>query len=616
MIKREQELFEQIANALSIEENLTYEERVDLMFSALFELDKIQKGQLDKLSEEQLQEVSSKDATSALIEHIENTTKTDNPQIKSIRNTLTEVMRQPWKFGLSPKMRSVVLLPFANTSIAPQGEAPIHIEEGAILQLKDWMARNELPNPDFGKDAPSAQIFVDALRKGEFYVVSKFSNWVVNKYMDPKLNPNQFPIGADDIHQFVAYELAYTNITPEDLAALMQFSYLTGSNQLCQYSAVTMFSGVTNLQSRLSALNREFPLENPQQILQRMKDEHSAFLKSDDPHKVIKDEGIPFKKEDTPDLREHYSEDKILVFNQQHIDSITTHLILLNTKDANPEDIKYLLALKDKLIQRMIYLETKPKELSNQDCVEQLKTANKALKILQEGGAFKNVRDSITEQLILLNTQNANSNNILYLSSIKNIIIQKINHLETYPTELSEQDCTNRLKIANTALNILQAGGKYQEVLKSITPLLLELNTKNANAEDIENLKTAKDQIINYINYLETNPPNKSKQTYNNRLNAAYRMLNAIDRGGSIQEDIIPKIKAQAQVISTNKPGIRELGFIGWLQSFFDKYTPQMSRETSKIINKIESAVEALPNQEVVYSESQDDIPLTLLNNK
>lgn len=104
MIKREQEILEQIARAFMDE--LSKEVRFDLVFSALFELDKIQKGQTTQLSKDQRAEISSEEATKVLLNRIATTEKTNNADIKAVRNILTQIIKDPEAFGLSGKIRS------------------------------------------------------------------------------------------------------------------------------------------------------------------------------------------------------------------------------------------------------------------------------------------------------------------------------------------------------------------------------------------------------------------------------------------------------------------------------------------------------------------------------
>lgn len=95
----------------------------------------------------------------------------------------------------------------------------------------------------------------------------------------------------------------------------------------------------------------------------------------------------------------------------------------------------------------------------------------------------------------------------------------------------------------------------------SITTNLIVLNIKRACPEEVNTLLAIKKHIIQYMNYTEANPPEKPQQTYVNRLKAAEGMLEILQKGGTIKDDIIPGIKTQASIIANNKPGLRELGF-------------------------------------------------------
>lgn len=441
MIKREQEMLEQLAKAFTDE--LSKEVRIDLVFSALFELDKIQKGQTAQLPKVQLVEVNSEVVTQIVLKQIAATKETDNADIKAVRSILSQIMRAPDAFGLSRKMRAF-FLPYAETFIASKGEVIDHETDLVLLYQRDWMTRTVLSIQDLGTNAEDAQIFVDALRTGNYAITSKFARWVTKKYSDVKLNPEHNFIGAEDIFPLVAYELAQTDIRAADMAAIMyMYDHTTEDNQ---YTASLMFSGVQTSLNRQSALQRAHPKDSPSQILTRMRMEHKDFLKKENPVRSLIKEGISYDPEiDSVDLKDHYKENQITAFAKKNRDSITTNLIILNIKGASPEDVNTLLAIK-----------------------------------------------------------------------------------------------------------------KY---------------------------------IIQYINYTEANPPEKPLQTYINRLKAAEEMLEMLQKGETIKEDIIPGIKAQASIIANNKPGLRELGFLGWLHSLTDNHKPKTCIETSETLKAIDSIV-------------------------
>ncbi|KTD40626.1 hypothetical protein Lpar_1943 [Legionella parisiensis] len=441
MIKLEQEMLEQLAKAFTDE--LSRTARIDLMFSALFELDKIQKGQTTELSKAQLVEVNSDVVTQIVLKQIAAVAESHLADIKTLRSILTQIIRVPGAFGLSGKMRSL-FLPYTKTFIDSEGEVIDHETDLALLYLRDWMTRKVLSIQDLGTNAEDAQTFVDALRIGNYAITSKFSRWVTKKYSDVTLNPEQLCIGAEDIFPLVAYELAQTDIRAADMAAIMyMYDHTIEDNQ---YTASLIFSGIQTSLNRQSALQRAHPEDSPSQILARMRAEHNAFLKKNNPLRSLINEGILYDPEmDLVDLREHYKENQITAFAKRNRDSITTHLILLNIKRACPEDVNTLL--------------------------------------------------------------------------------------------------------------------------------------------------TIKKHIIQYINYTEANPPEKPLQTYTNRLKAAEEMLVMLQKGGTIKNDIIPAIKTQASIIANNKPGLRELGFLGWLHSLTDNHKPQACIETSATLKAIDLIV-------------------------
>lgn len=152
-----------------------------------------------------------------------------------------------------------------------------HETDLVLLYQRDWMTRKVLSIQDLGANAEDAQIFVDALRIGNYAITSKFARWVTKKYSDVTLNPERNFIGAEDIFPLVAYELAQTDICAADTAAIMyMYDHTTEDNQ---YTASLMFSGVQTSLNRQSALQRAHKEDSPSQILMRMRTEHNALLK-------------------------------------------------------------------------------------------------------------------------------------------------------------------------------------------------------------------------------------------------------------------------------------------------------------------------------------------------
>lgn len=85
---------------------------------------------------------------------------------------------------------------------------------------------------DVGTNAKDAQIFVDALRTGNYAITAKFARWITKKYSNVTLNPERNFIGAEDIFPLVAYELAQTDIRAADVAAIMyMYDHTTKDNQ-------------------------------------------------------------------------------------------------------------------------------------------------------------------------------------------------------------------------------------------------------------------------------------------------------------------------------------------------------------------------------------------------
>ncbi|STY29652.1 Uncharacterised protein [Legionella wadsworthii] len=639
MIQREKELLEQISDAIK-DTNRPLNDRLDLLFSALFELDKIQKGQRNGYSEELLKEVTKEAALEELLKQIAATAETEDTDTKIVRSILKFALKNPEIYGLSIRFKPFIQQCLANTSI--EAETPVALN--TVILKQDWVAREVLQIQDLGEDAPNAQIFVDALRKGDYFVASKFSNWVVKKYETPELNPKGVILGVDNLHPLIAYELAYTDISPEDMpAVLVMFDHSQAEDQ---YNAILISSGISNLINEIAAIKKIDSDQNPIDVL---KEKHEQFLKSENPVEELIEKGLTFK--DIEDLGDHSHPDKVKHFSRLNRSPVTTNSILLNTPTASLDEMDTLINFKDQIFEYIDYLEANPPENPQDESYNnRLKAAYEMLKTLQKGGTFydniipnlitqskiiaannptpwevdwlRKSRESFTTQLIQLNTWDAHSEHIGVLVALQKQLIRYMHHLETEISNAPKPHLSQHLELAYDMLAVLQLGGSIKEVMipkinsivrsiaqsnpqiweidwlratrDSLTANFMGLNTIHADfVVDHEKLLELKNKIISYLDYLENNPPENFQQTYVNRVKAASAMLEILQQGGKVKEEIIPKIKAQADIISKNKPGILELGFLGWLQSFFDQFKKPMSLETSKALEEINKIVQS-----------------------
>lgn len=331
-----------------------------------------------------------------------------------------------------------------------------------LVLKRTWIARNIFPEQYSDKEPENAQIFVDALRKGDYARASEFASWICKKYSDPLLNPGRELPAADTLIPCAAYELAQTDVRAEDLTAIVHFMDHAKDGD-AQYSATTMWSGLQSMHNRLWALTKKYPEEHPQQILQMMRAEHEEFLNKPNPFKSLI-EGCDFVE--VVDLSAHFTPDKINAFANQNRDSLTANLIVLNTDEATLQDIEVLVDIKNR--------------------------------------------------------------------------------------------------------------------------------------------------IFEYIHYLENHRSDKTSVTFNNRLNAANEMLTVLQKGGTIKGDVIPAIKEQMAVIEKNKPGLAELGFLGYLvEHLIDRFLPKptMRKETTKTLEELQTFVEPKkdePKQEQPEVQSKD----------
>lgn len=644
MIQREQELFEQIADAIK-DNHLPLDDRLDLLFSALFELDKIQKGQRGEYSEELLKEVTQEAALKELLKQIADTAETEDTNTRIIRSILMFAKKNPEIYGLSIRFKLFIQKCLANTSL--ENEKPVEMN---TIQLKqEWIAKKLHQIQDLGEDAVNAQLFVDELRKGNFFVASRFANWVVKKYNTPELNPKTIVLGVDNLHPLIAYELAYTDISPKDIpAVLMMFDNTSG---LDQYDANLILSGISNLTSELAAINKRDPDEN---ALDAMKVKHGQILRAQNPVNELIEHGLIF--DDQVDLGEHYESDKVTAFSRKNRNRITANLILLNRPNASLNEIETVMSFNHQINEYLDHLEANPPENPQDEYYNnRVNAAYKMLESLQKSGTvydgiipnlitqskiiatnkptpwevewLRKSRELITTQLILLNTWDAHSEHNGVLVAIQKQLIRYIHRLETEISDAPDLHLETHLKLAYDMLAVLQQRGSIKEVVipeiiaivheiaqthpkdweidwlrstrDSLTANFMGLNTDQADFEDDnEKLLELKNKIISYLDFLENNPPEKLQQTYANRVIAAYKMLEVLQLGGKVKEDIIPRIKAQAQIISQNKPGIPELGFLGWLQSFFDYFKKPMALKTSIALEEIDQIVKFTETKE------------------
>lgn len=598
MIKREQELLEQIVRALSSTEELSKRARLGLVFSALFELDKIQNGQKEQLTEEQLEEVDSKVATQKLLDKIEATTKTIAPDIQAVRAILKHVMRDPTNFRLSDKMgKNSFFSPYAETSIATAPEEHINGDEVALVQSRqlEWIARQVLPEQYSFGEAKNAQVFVDALRKGNFALVAEFLQWINEKYNDKQLNPEHLDLGMDYLLPIIVYELAHTDIRAEDMNAVYYLLTALPSGN-AGFVATFLESGVPVLMSKQSELKSEYPQDSPSQLLGRIVSEYQAFLKEKNPVECMKD-GAKIKN---ITFQYTFDDKEALDFAEQNRSSLAANLILWNTDGADPEDIESLLAIKDHTIELIKQLKTLPPNRQNLICLNETETL---FHFLQQNQTIQEKRNAVSSKM--LDIIKASSEDINTLFSLKDHVGKFIDILKTDPSGNLDQSNIARLEEVRGLLKVFQKDGTIKENRKKIVEDLIKLNTQNATPENITTLLEVKDHIFGYIEYLENNPPEQPSQTFTNRLNAANQMLNVFLKGGTIEE-MIPEIKDQARVIAKNKPGLKELGFLGWLQqNLIDVFRKQtnMSNKTSKTVEDITTVVEFKKSRQTVKQE-------------
>ncbi|STY29397.1 Uncharacterised protein [Legionella wadsworthii] len=175
MLAKREELYNQIGKALNPEDNLTIKDRMNLLFSALYELDETtrnkgdeaytkdlyesvidevknatdlamkdpdnaEKREKDIESKERVKAVRKKEneITANLIDMIKKTANSNNEAINAVRSVLTAVMRNPEYYGFSSKMRPVLNKLYQDISIIPKHAIPGE-EERTKKYLEEYL---------------------------------------------------------------------------------------------------------------------------------------------------------------------------------------------------------------------------------------------------------------------------------------------------------------------------------------------------------------------------------------------------------------------------------------------------------------------------------------------
>ncbi len=176
---------------------------------------------------------------------------------------------------------------------------------------------------------------------------------------------------------------------------------------------------------------------------------------------------------------------------------------------------------------------------------------------------------------------------------------------------LIKVDFINAPNISNNDKQIFRLENS-EKINHEIAKIDLVANAKyevdiEVNLSKITLLTEPRHEIRSYLNIL-----NKSDNTNGSfiiRKNAAQEMLTIIDQAGDKDiTTIITSMKAQVEVIRGNQPGLRELGLLGYLQGFFDKFRPEISKNTSSLIENLDQIKPANHNAQEFTVGSETDI--------
>lgn len=156
MLERREKLFDRIADALDPKLAKNKVERMELMLSALYELDETTKAHGKKSDSITI------DATKLILK-IKETADTKNEDIIAVRGVLTAVMREPEYYGFSPKMRTLLVKLYGADTISILPKHPIKKEHETTNEYIDNYIKNKMNVAP--KDVLPAEIMCSVMLK-------------------------------------------------------------------------------------------------------------------------------------------------------------------------------------------------------------------------------------------------------------------------------------------------------------------------------------------------------------------------------------------------------------------------------------------------------------------
>ncbi|KTD67219.1 MULTISPECIES: hypothetical protein [Legionella] len=425
------------------------------------------------------------------------------------------------------------------------------------------------------------QDYIDALREGNYPLAAGLGRFLYTKYMP--LNDGEV-LGADEVTPLMASLLAETDITSADIANIQHGVLSLPFGLESQYYMTQIMSGAITLLSNEAALMKQEGNQgkSAKDIRQMVRDEINVaitgptYKEKNRAQEVIANiTNAKSSKELEALLAKEMTIQKVFAF-------VVDHLI--------KENVGQIRAKGTRLIHHLNNIENHVAELNREaDKLEaEIEVLKKDLENLYNK-IGKLPKDDFMAQKKALDD---------------NIALKKVHLRET----IKLISIANGHKhMAEDQLLILC--NKPEEFnndhilhhLKGITNKRGEVSAKKAlEGLPVEAfLQEVQQQIESYLDFLDKKPvenPDKNPRlldAYHARKNAAENMLIFIKTASlrTPQETII-NLQHQAKTIESNRPGIRELGFLGWLKDFFIFWKKsEMTKITDDTLKNVNSVL-------------------------
>lgn len=433
------------------------------------------------------------------------------------------------------------------------------------------------------------QDYVDALREGNYEVAANLGRLLNDRYIP--LNGG-VELGADEVTPLMAGLFAETDFTIDDIVRLRLGVSALSFDQEAQYYMTQMVSGASTLLSNEASLmkqdaNKDIP---PADIRQMVAGKIKEALAG------------PYVKNATQDVvaaitsMEKNQEMEELVKKKRSHQQVFTyaleHLIKENVPQIRAAG-NILNNYHEKVVENIQHTESESMKKVNL-LEEEIKKLREDLKELNNEIGTPSDKDLLAQKKEIENTIKTNIQSKLeILTSIreanahKNMVVEQIMHLCNKPEEFKDKNILD-----NYIQDFFRQSSKERKV--SVQEVLSGLPVH-------ESLQQVQQKIEFYLHFLDENPvdePEKNPRllkAYEARKNAAENMLLIIKTAGLREpEATLFHLKTHTKTIEANRPGLRELGFIGWLKNFFEKYKSKMTKETDATLELTKTELKKL----------------------